>query len=382
MILFNNALFHGGTEKMIDDAVTINAGHLQIHQKGFFENQTMENAFIPDSGLISTLNELKDKQMIKDFSMRVQTDALISFNDTTSGAVVQSIDVEKEKQLTTLHSKILPGGRELNSSDRKNIIMGDTLAKNLGTGVNSIITLLTQGFDGSICAEKLTIVGLFKSGNPSYDQRLILMPHAQAVETFAMGDFIHSIIISINRSSDLNQIMSKLKNVTDASSIEILGWRELIPDIVQFVVIDVSVGYIFAAILFLVVALTVLNTIQMSVFERTREFGVMLSIGTSPKNVFSIILFESVFITVIGIAAGLILGSVICTYFKYNPIDYSRFASEFALYGVYTTAYPAKLTALNVVITAVVIYASSILFSIIPARRASKLNPVDAVRHL
>ena len=382
MILFNNALFYGGTEKMIDDAVTINTGHLQIHHKGFYENQTMDNAFIPGDGLLSAMDELKSKKIIKGYSMRVQADALVSFNDTASGAVIQSIDLEKEKQLTTLHTKILPGGRGLKSSDRKSVLMGATLAKNMGAGVNSVITVMTQGFDGSICAEKLTVAGLFKSANPAYDQRLILMPHAQAVETFAMENFVHSILISITRPSDAPEVMKKLKDVTDSSTIEILGWKDLIPDIVQFAVIDISVGYIFAAILFLVVALTVLNTIQMSVFERTREFGVMLSVGTEPEKVFSIIMLESVFITVTGIVAGLILGAVICTFFKYHPIDYSRYASEFALYGVYTTAYPAVMTALNVITTAVVIFVSSLLFSILPARRASKLNPVDAVRHL
>ena len=130
------------------------------------------------------------------------------------------------------------------------------------------------------------------------------------------------------------------------------------------------------------VAFTVLNTVQMSVFERTKEFGVLLSIGTTPGRVFSIVMMESVFITLIGIALGIILGLGVSAVVERHPFDYSRFAAEFAVWGVYTTVYPAKVTAFNVVFTSALTFALAVLFSAIPARRAMNLKPVEAMRHL
>jgi putative ABC transport system permease protein len=379
IILFQNAIAKGGHDQMIEDAVATNAGHIQIHEKGYWDNRTIDYAFQPGSGL---LNALKNDKRVIGFSMRIHADGLLSYKNSTAGAMIHGVDPESEKNVSNLQTKILKGGRYLVPGDKKNIVMGMTLAKNLEVNVGSTITMISQGFDGSIAAEKLTIVGLFKSGNPEYDQGLLLMPLDQAKETFSMMGYIHSIVVRLKSSSDMDNIKEYIKKYVNIKSTEILGWPELMPEMVQFIVMDDVNAFIFDFILFMIVAFGILNTIHMSIFERTREFGVMLSIGTTPHQVISIVLSESIFVTILGLIGGMGLGYAVSYYFYVNPIDFSTYSNEMAVLSINMLVMPADATALNGIVTTLITLVSCVLFSVFPARKASKLNPIDAIRHL
>ncbi len=379
MIILMNAFAKGGHDQMIEDAVASNTGHIQVHEKGYWENRTIDYALKPDGALLDSLG--KDAR-VRGASMRIHADGLLSFGNTTAGAMIQGVDPEAEKSVSTLHSSVLPGGRYLSPDDRKSIVMGETLAKNLGARTGSVVALISQGFDGSIAAEKLTVAGIFRSGNPEYDMALVLMPLAQADETFTMVGYVHSITLRLASPSDTAAVKALIAQKTDPRGIEVMGWDELMPELVQFIVMDDVSCYIFDFILFMVVAFGILNTIQMSVFERTREFGVMLSIGTTPGQVVAMVLVESFFIALLGIALGCAAGWGLSYYFQVNPIDYSDYAKEMAVWGVTTVTYPADATALNLSMTALITLALAMMFSVFPARRASRLEPVQAIRQL
>ncbi|MFC1671220.1 ABC transporter permease [Spirochaetota bacterium] len=379
MILFMNAFAKGGHDQMIEDAVKTNTGHIQIHEKGFWENNSLEYAFKIDPSLLSHINE---NPKIDAFSIRIHANALLSYKNNTTGAIIQAVQPDKEKNISTIHKNILKGGRYLKPQDLNNIVMGKTLAKNLGVEVGDTVSIISQGFDGSIAAEDLVIVGMFKSGNPEYDRALIIMNIEQAKKTFSMMGFVNSITLRVKNFDKLNDVRDELRSKVDTKKIEVMSWEELMPELVQFIVMDDISAYIFDVVLYLLVAFGILNTIQMSVYERIREFGVMLSIGTKPSQVRSMIIVESIFITIIGIVLGIAVGSALSIYFAYNPLSFADYADEMSVWGVSTIIYPAKLTSLNLSLTVLLTFITSIIFTIFPARRASKLKPIDAIRHL
>ncbi len=382
MIIFNNALFHGGTEKMIEDAVTLNTGYLQIHQKGYWENRTIDRAFIPGEELLTELNRLKGERRITGYSFRICSEALLSRGGATFGAVLQSIEPGRDRGITSLQKRVLPGGRELREEDGLQVLIGESLARNLRAAPGDEISMLSQAFDGSMAAERLVVAGIFRSGNPQYDRAYVLMPYRQAAASFSLGDYVHAVVIGLPQSSEAINVEQRLRGMAEGAGLEILDWNRLIPEIVQFVVMDISVGYVFDIILFVVVAFGVLNTIQMSVLERTKEFGVMLSIGTSPGKVFSMVMMEALLISLAGILIGAALGSAASYYVKLHPFDYSRWAEEFAVWGVLTTVYPARMTLMNLFMTSGITFLLIAAFTCIPALRASRLRPVEAMRHL
>ena len=124
-----------------------------------------------------------------------------------------------------------------------------------------------------------------------------------------------------------------------------------------------------------------MNTIQMSVFERIRELGVMLAIGTRPLQVRAMVLFESFIIAVLGILLGVVLGSVVSYLFQIYPLDMSATAEEMKVWGINSTMFPAKLTFGVVFVTSVITLILSIIFTFFPAKNASKLDPIRAIRH-
>ena len=381
MIVFLNAMARGGHDQMIEDAAALNAGHIQIHEKGFQDNQTIDYAFIPSDDLIRFLDEHPD---IQGRAPRVLAGGLLAFEDNTRGVMIQGIDPEEEINVSDLYRKILPGGRYLSAEDSLSVIMGKTLADNAGVAVGDSIALISQGFDGSIAADRFVVEGLFVTGNPEYDRNLVLMPLSQAQETFTMMGHIHTMALRLSEAGRTDAVKAGiLDQVANAPyPLEVLGWDELMPELVQFIVMDDIGGWIFDGMLFLVVAFGILNTIQMSVFERTREFGIMLSIGTRPAAISGMILIESMVIAVMGIVLGAALGGGVSLYFEFNPLDYSRFSKEIAVWGMTTTVYPAIATKLNILATSATIFVLAVLFSLLPARRAARLNPVDAIRKL
>lgn len=380
MIIFMNSIGKGGHDQMIEDAVALNTGHIQIHEKGFWDNQTIDYAFEPAPDFLEGLR--KDPR-IAALAERVMAGGLLSFRDNTRGMIIQGIDPEQERQVCNLYQKISTG-RFLRSGDTTHTVMGATLAKNIRAKVGDKIAMISQGFDGSIAAERLEIVGIFESGNPMYDREMILIPLSQATETFTMMGYIHSVLIRLEDPENLSQVKEKIVSLTaqNEAELEVMGWDELMPELVQFIVMDDISAYIFIFILFMIVSFGVMNTIQMSVFERIREFGVMLSIGTLPGQITRMILLESAFISIIGVALGILLGYLVSFYFQLNPMDYSSYADELSVWGLSTTIFPTKTTSANVIGTSLLTFLLALIFSLFPARRAAKLNPIEAIRKL
>ena len=396
MIVLFNAFSVGSHDQMIDDAVGLHTGHIQIHEKGYWEKKSLSYVFKTDKKYLNDIKLLQKKKRISGFTPRINAGALLSHNDSTSLAIINGIDPAKEKTVSVMHTKIIQG-RFLSSEDSTHAIVGKTLAKNLSIKIGSKIALISQGFGGRVAAEYLTVVGIFKSGNPKYDMTTVFMPFKQATETFSMENYISSLVVKVANISYVESVKNDLitlskqrqarcsaNNKTDikCATHEVMAWDKLMPQLVQWIQMDDASLYIIDLILYLVVAFGVLNTIQMSVFERTREFGVMLAIGTTPRQVLYMVLVESVFISSIGIAIGITLGSLTSWYFNVNPIDVSQYADEMAAYGVTSVLMPAKLTYANVIATLCLSFISSILFTIFPAKRAASLNPIKAIRQL
>ena len=379
MMIFMNALAKGGHDQMIIDATVLNMGHIQVHENGYWENRTIDYAFIPDKSL---KDRLSTDRRIAGWSARIHTEGLLCSGNATAPAIIQGVDPDRERKVTELHMKILRTGRYLRRDDTNRIVMGQILAKNLGVHEGDTVSMISQTFDGSIAAEKLEIAGLISSGNPEYDRALVIMTLDSADRAFSMIGFRHDIAVRCHNIDEVPEIRKSISAGVNEKMLEVMGWDSLMPDLVQFIVIDDAGAYIFDIILFLVVAFGILNTIQMSVFERTRELGVMLSLGTRPGQVITMVLVESSFISILGIILGTMAGAALSYYYQIHPLDFSQYAAEVSVWGVNTIIYPAHATWLNVTASAFTTFIVSIFFTIFPARRAARLNPVEAIRHL
>jgi ABC-type lipoprotein release transport system permease subunit len=157
-----------------------------------------------------------------------------------------------------------------------------------------------------------------------------------------------------------------------------LDWQELMPGLRQAIEMDLVSGLIFYGLLIIVVAFSILNTFLMAIFERTREFGVMMAIGTTPRRLTKILLIESMAMTAIGIIAGILFGIGITYYFELNGIDFSGGSELLRQYGIIGRMYP-KLSFLSVSVGPFMVLFFTFIAALYPALKVRRLRPVEAM---
>lgn len=378
MILLMRSFQNGSYSQMIEDAIAPFPSHIQVHEKGFWKNSTFEYAFYDDPSL---LGRIRAEEHVREVSRRIHAAGLVIHNDSSAGAEVIGIEPSREKSIITIHNYILPGGRFIRDDDMFSIVLGDGLAKNLGVKTGDSVEILSQGFDGSVAAGEFTVAGLFHSPNIVYNSGLALISFNQATETFSMSGYVSSYAIRIDDTDATWMVRDRIESLA-GTGLEVMAWDRLVPEIIEFIALDKASSHMFVFIMYLFVAFGILNTIQMSVYERIREIGIMISIGTTPGRVFAMVMTESLIITIIGLAAGLVFGAFICWIFTIYPMDFSGYSAEMEFYGVSTLVYYTKLRAGDFVNCSITLFMLTLFFSYFPARRASRLDPVRAIRHL
>ncbi len=379
MIIFMRAIQDGGFAKMAEDIISLNSGHIQIHDSGFWEDQSIDKAFIPPVTLISLL---RNDTRIAAFTRRIHAAGIIFSGAKSEGVLIQAVEPDREKKLSSFHRCIEEGGRYFSGKDRNAAVIGSVLAKNMGLKVGDTVSILSQAYDGSIAAENLTIIGLCTTGSPDLDKGLLLMPLPLADDTFGMMGRVNSIVVRLKDTDFTEPVLASIKSVYRDNTLEVIPWDVLNREVVQLIVIKKSSAWIFYMILLTIVSFGVLNTIQMSVFERTREFGIMLAIGTSPRQITLMVIMESIYISLIGIGLGICIGGALGIYFHVHPLDYSGYAGQMQLFNVNTYSFPAILKARNIVETSLLVFIFAHLFTLSPALQAARLKPLEAIRQL
>lgn len=378
LILFQRSFQNGGYAQMIEDSVAPRSGHIQVHEKGFWENRTLEYAFKHDESLLDRIEELEN---VKEISPRIYTGGLLTHEDSSAGCEIVGIIPERERNIITLEKYVLPGGEFVKSGDMEGIVLGKALARTLNVKTGDEIALVSQGFDGSIAAVNLKVRGVFKSPNAELNRGLGLISFENAKSVFTMMGHVTTYVIRADSIDNVDSVEENIRSMVD-DTFEVMPWSELNPEVLQFIALDKASGHIFIFILYIIVAFGILNTIQMSVFERTREFGIMISIGTGPREIFYMVLVESIVISAIGILFGLALGYLVSYYFTVFPLDFSSYEKEMELYGMSTLVYYAKIKISDFIRASIIILLLAGIFSYFPARRAAGLNPVTAIRQL
>lgn len=378
MILFMRSMQNGGYSQMIEDAIAPLTAHIQVHEKGFWKNMTLEYAFMDDHSL---LNRIRSTPGVREASRRINAAGLVIFGDSSTGAEITGIEPSRERNIITIQNYIMPGGRFIQDEDSMSIVLGDGLARNLGVKTGERVEVLSQGFDGSVAAGEFTVTGIFHSPVTVYNSSLAFISFGQAVETFSMSGYVSSYVIRINDTEETWRVKGRIDEYA-GDELEVMSWDEMVPEVLQFIALDKASSHMFVFILYLLVAFGILNTIQMSVYERIRELGIMLSIGTTPGRVFAMVMTESLFTGIMGLAAGLVCGYLFCWYFTIHPLDFSGYSAEMEFYGVSTLVWYTKIKAGDFLSCSATILLLTVIFTFFPARRASRLDPVRAIRHL
>jgi putative ABC transport system permease protein len=381
LLVFMLSMQFGSYYSMIDFSVRIHTGYMQVQAKGYQKEHNIYQV-VPQPERVARI--LSSNPEVRAFTYRANAFSLVSSKQRTYGALVIGIEPDRETQVSTLKS-LVRKGEYLAPGDGTRALIGDLLARNLKVDVGDELVVLGQGRDGSVAATVLTVKGIFSSGQEDFDRSTVNIPLDTFQQVYSMEDAVHEVVVMGRNLRDMaglkREIASSIEQLPDGRSLAVLDWMELMPGLIQGIKIDLMSGVIFYLFLVVVVAFSILNTFVMAILERTREFGVMMALGTSPGRLIRVLLMESMTMTAVGILCGIGAGVVVTWYFQIHGIALSGADDILKQFGIPDRIYP-RLSLWSIAIGPAAVFIITFFTALFPALRVRRLRPIAALGHV
>lgn len=376
--------YDGFHEQIIGNVIRYHSGHLILSAKDYPENGT-PNLYLEATKKFE--DWLNREPEIESWSKRVLIQGLVSTAHGSANVMFMGVDPEKEKKVTA-YAGNLKKGEFLTDTARKGIVIGKKLADLLHADVGMKIVALTQGVDGSIGNELFRVEGIFETQSEA-DKNLAFVPIEGARGLASMQpDAAHQFSILLKSDDSLDKVKAQYESLfpTNANSApkepKLFTWKEVQKHITGMIELDRAFNRLLMLIILGVAALGIANSVLMSILERTREFGVMLAIGTYRREVVLMVIVETLLLCVVGVAVGNLLALLLTSYFGYTGFDL-RWLSPNGLQIdgaiIQSVSYP-KMHWINSLRVTLSVLGLSLLVSVVPTRILSKLTPVKALR--
>ena len=377
LIILMRALQFGFYDKLIETVVESYAGYVEVHADGFWDNQNLDNSMEVNQSLI---NDIKSVEGVENIVQRLQTFSLISMGEKTKGGVINGINISEEQKITDWSKKMVSGSFDIGDDE---IIIGKGIAEYFDIKEDDTLILYGQGYRGMMAAGKYPVKGIIDLKNPDLNKLGIFMTIESARNYVSSEEISTHIIIDKEKYYKEENIVVDLSNVL-SKDYEIMSWKETLPEIEQTITADNAGGVIMAFILYIIVVFGMFGTVLMMTEERKYEFGVLISIGMSRIRLFGIVLIETVILSMIGVVLAILITYPICYYYYLNPIDMADLMGEGADLMMeemgFSPIAPMSIEWDIPLTHALVIFISSLLISIYPAIKISKLNPVKSMK--
>ena len=348
------------------------SGHLQVARQGYREGRTRA----PESYLIERPDELKAKLAAEPGVQRVL--ARLGFSGVLNngkrdlGIVGEGVEPAAEAALGSYLQYI--EGRALADGDSDGIVLGQGAARSLGLKAGDRVNLVMSLPQGAVNTLDFEVIGVFQSFSKDFDARAVRIPLAAARQLMDT-DAVHVMVVVLERTEDTDGVLAALRGKLAAQGYELASWRELSDFYDKTLQLYERQFGVLRLIILLMVLLSVANSVNMTLFERTREFGTMLALGDPPRRVFRLIMTESLLLGLFGAALGMALGCAAALIVSVIGIPMPPPPNANLGYTAFIRLVPAE------VLTAGAIgLLATCLAAIMPARRVSRMLVVDALR--
>ena len=352
-------------------------GHIQIHAEGYLNRPSLNKAIADYRDIGQVIDQAENAEA---WAPRVYSAGLASVGERSDAARIIGLDPIREAKATRFDKKITRG-RNFSAAASKEIIFGTGLAQALKASLGDEVVLVSQGADGSLANEKYRLVGLADSGDMASDRTSMYLHIDDARELLVLDDKVHEIVIVARSLKDVTGLNSSLRRDLAGRPVEVLPWQEFAKTFYMAMQSDKKGHSVILVVLFIVVAFGVLNTALMSVLERRREYGVLKALGTRPRQVFSLILFEVQLLALMSIILGFGLSLPINFYLSQHefPIT-SWFSKPVTFGGMQYVSFTSEVNARSFIVPAITVLVSAFLVSLFPAVKASRTEPARSIR--
>lgn len=368
---------YGSIDHMVDNMVKFYTGHIQIHNENFWDEKIINNSLSYDKDFLESVRQIPEVQSVVP---RIESFALAAYGTKTKGSMVLGIDPEKEKSIINVEQKLVKG--KYFTIDEQSILVSTGLAGYLGLEVGDSLILYSQGYHGATAIGLYKVSGLIRFPNPEQNNRTICMPLKEAQWFYGLEGKLTSIAILVNSKEDVESAESSISELIDEKSMVAMDWGAMMPNLVQTVKLKHTSTEMMIMVLYVVIGFGMFGTFLMMTAERTREFGIMLSIGMHRKWLQFTVFIEIVMMSLMGVLAGIVMSLFAIMYFHFNPPPMAQGAQAMAeTYGI-EAAFEFSMSSQIFVWQAWAIFIISFLLSFYPILVLRKLSPVQAMREL
>ena len=368
----------GMHNQVIRDGVAGMAGHVVVQGAGWQERQEVE-LLVPDgAAVVAALEQaFPEAQVVP----RVFVEGLLTSSNGSAGISFVGIDPAREAAVGDLDDKLVQGEW---LGERGGIVIGQALAETLEVELGDKVVLMVQS-GPDIGSRMLRVRGIFRTGMDLVDGFVANVPIEQTQELLGLGAGVSQVSLHLDDSGQADEALERVRAMYPDPELEVLSWKKALPELHQFVVLDDGGLYLMLLIIAAIVALGILNTVLMSVLERTREFGVLLSLGMSPRALTAMVLLEGFVLGAIGTGVGLALGLLANWPLQVRGVDLGAMAGVqgegFDVAGVQAElVMHSELSPSKVALFVTLALLLTVSASIYPAWKAGRLKPVQAMR--
>ncbi len=374
-IIISDGLSNGMIGQMLFNQINLNISHIQIHKKGFNNNKVVKN-YIPNYKKVDQV--LKNDPSIKAYSRRVFVTGILSSANNSSGVMIYGIDPNQEANVSIIKNSMIEGSYLTNN--KRDIIIGKKLAEKLEVEVGDKVVAMANTLKGDIGSEVFRIVGIFRTASSEFDKTAIYIPDATEQSMLNIGNKYYEYAIITKDYDNVGQVQKKLETKL-GNKYEVLSYKDLLPMLIYQIELYKETMWILNVIIGLALIFGIINSMLMSVFERIKEFGVLMSIGMKNSRIYSMIVTEAFIIGIVGTIAGLIIGLLLEIPLTHTGIDLSFFSTGLEAFGIGTVIYPI-LSVGNIILSSLFMPFVAIIGALYPAYKAIKLEPIYAIYYV
>ena len=369
-----------GYTNMINTGAIMGLGHVTIEPHGYNQTPSLDKRLRKTGPIRERVLAMPG---VNDVIVRIMGQAMFASASKTIGGVFMGIDPAQESPEQNLLIRSLVQGELFSGKDSRGVVVGSKMAQKLNLRIGKKLVYTTTDVSGEIVSEIARVTGIFKTGVNEVDGGMVLLPINSMRATLhydAQDATLLAVIINDQRYAE--RMRDKISLVEGNPQIEVLSWQQTQTELAGIITIDRSGNYISQFLIGLLIAAGILNTLLMSVLERTREFGVMMAVGMSPRTLFMLVVVESLWLAIIGIVIGIIITAPWYAYLYYVGLDFSGAIGENSSAGGILVDPLIRIRLYKESIIAILtgVFSLTLLAGLYPAWRAGRIPPVESLK--
>jgi len=372
LLILMASVVEGEMGGALENAIRLQSGHIQIRAATYDENKSS----LKWEDLVANPDEIVAKiaafDQVKAATPRLYASGFLSSGTQSAGAKITGID--PLSPASDPYREGIISGQYLSPDDRDAVLIGRPMAEKLNLKVGDNVGLSLNTADGNVQEQTLTVKGIYTTNTYGFDSATVFLPLAKAQAMTRTENHASTIFVLLKDTSMTDTVAPAL---SVSSNLEVKTWKDLNVLFVEWEDMAQSyIGFLYLIILAISVSV-IINTLIMSVYERTREIGILSAIGMRGSRIMMLFLAESSLLAIGGVIMGLIIGVLATMYFNVNGF----YVGNMGLSGIaITDTVYAKLTMENLINLTIMTFVATILAGLYPAITASRLQPVEALR--